>query len=400
MARLDLGCMWITGGILPDHSIIGRFIQRHSDVLSSEFFVALTRSVLQETQSGVQSVAGDGTIIEAAASRFGLIKKEALEEQRRKLAEEIQKNPNDIELKIAAQKAEEVANKIQERIKKREDQRKPTQTVTISPIEPDAVIQPAKKGKTSLPSYKPSVLANDQRVIVGINVDPSNEINSLLPMVDMANTMIEGEQVKEMLLDGGYHSIDVLNESIQREISILCPAENTLVPKKEYSPKNKISKTDFIYNESEDCYICPQGKRLTSLRKGKASATAPAYTTYATKDCQSCPLKEMCTSSKYGRQVKRFEGDDLKEVLRQVMDQPKAKKRFSKRKAMVEPVFGYMRTKQNFNRFRRKGLASVKVEFALQAMAYNISRALIFLFIFTKYVEKYWERYKFAYSTN
>ena len=29
LARTDLGCMWISGGILPDHSIIGRFIQRH-----------------------------------------------------------------------------------------------------------------------------------------------------------------------------------------------------------------------------------------------------------------------------------------------------------------------------------------------------------------------------------
>lgn len=37
-ARVDLGCMWVSGGILPDHSIIGRFIQRHADYLTEDFF--------------------------------------------------------------------------------------------------------------------------------------------------------------------------------------------------------------------------------------------------------------------------------------------------------------------------------------------------------------------------
>ena len=36
------------------------------------------------------------------------------------------------------------------------------------------------------------------------------------------------------------------------------------------------------------------------------------------------------------------------------MQHPKAKKVFSKRKAMVEPVFGYLRDIQGLNRFRRK----------------------------------------------
>lgn len=58
------------------------------------------------------------------------------------------------------------------------------------------------------------------------------------------------------------------------------------------------------------------------------------------------------------------------------MSQPQAQRRLRQRKAMVEPVFSHLRLRQNFNRFRRKGLCGVKVEFALQAMAYNISRAI------------------------
>ena len=34
LARLDLGCLWVTGGIAPDHANIGRFIVLHEAVLT------------------------------------------------------------------------------------------------------------------------------------------------------------------------------------------------------------------------------------------------------------------------------------------------------------------------------------------------------------------------------
>ncbi|KTD57539.1 hypothetical protein Lsha_2380 [Legionella shakespearei DSM 23087] len=58
------------------------------------------------------------------------------------------------------------------------------------------------------------------------------------------------------------------------------------------------------------------------------------------------------------------------------MSQTQAQKRLRQRKAMVEPVFSHLRIRQNLNRFRRKGLLGVKIEFALHIMAYNISRAI------------------------
>lgn len=64
------------------------------------------------------------------------------------------------------------------------------------------------------------------------------------------------------------------------------------------------------------------------------------------------------------------------------MEQPQAQKIFRQRKAMVEPVFSHLRIRQNFNRFKRRGLKRVKLEFALQIMAYNISRAIARWFLF------------------
>ncbi len=38
LARQDLGCLWVSGGIGPDHASIGRFIILHEDSLSQGFF--------------------------------------------------------------------------------------------------------------------------------------------------------------------------------------------------------------------------------------------------------------------------------------------------------------------------------------------------------------------------
>lgn len=78
MARLDRGCMWVTGGITPDHANIGRFIVLHEQSLTQEFFESLTKSILLATGSSSERLAGDGTVIEAACSHYNLLKEEAV----------------------------------------------------------------------------------------------------------------------------------------------------------------------------------------------------------------------------------------------------------------------------------------------------------------------------------
>ena len=81
LARVDLGCMWVTGGICPDHASIGRFILLHEDSFSNGFFESLTRTVLKVTGSDGQCLAGDGTIVEAACSHYKLLREEAVRAQ-------------------------------------------------------------------------------------------------------------------------------------------------------------------------------------------------------------------------------------------------------------------------------------------------------------------------------
>jgi len=58
------------------------------------------------------------------------------------------------------------------------------------------------------------------------------------------------------------------------------------------------------------------------------------------------------------------------------MQQPCAQCVFKQRKAMVEPVFARLHGQQRLSRFSRRGLAAVRREFALRALAYNFGSAV------------------------
>jgi len=144
LARMDLGCMWVGGGICPDHSVLGRFINRHSEQITNEFFMAVTRRVLEATDSNCDTVVGDGTVLQAAASRYNLIKREAALEQQQKAREAAKANPDDKELQSRKALADEVAETLERRTEARKKKGKPSDKVKVSRTEPQAMVQPMK----------------------------------------------------------------------------------------------------------------------------------------------------------------------------------------------------------------------------------------------------------------
>ncbi len=376
LARLNLGCMWVTGGICPDHANIGRFINLHDDLISGEFFIGLTASVLKETGSSGHRLAGDGTVIEAAGSYYGLLKEEAVKQQLEAATEQAEQHPRDARKQAQAEQAQRVKDTLELRKQAKQRQGKSAEHLCVSATDPDAMVQPLKRNRGSGPSYKPSVLANEQRVVVAQAVDPSRESAVLGLMLDQAQA-VTGQSTEELLLDAGYFNDRVIDESLARNINLLCP-EGKQVGKPKHSEKH-FPKGMFTYLEDEDAYRCPQGGLLYPKERYKGNEQAQAYVKYMTPSCAECPLKSQCTKSAKGRMIKRYPGDEAKDALRMVMQQPGAKKSFKQRQAMVEPVFSALRMIQGLTKFKRRGLEGVKREFTLHVLAYNLSRALAYL---------------------
>ena len=195
-------------------------------------------------------------------------------------------------------------------------------------------------------------------------------------MVEQAESVGE-EPVGRMSLDAGYFSDEILGMAIEKDIDLLCPEGQTRDSGSwDKKSKKKFPKNLFVYDEVTDTYCCPAGETMTPFRRYKGSETAKPYVAYRTSACATCPLRSKCTTAKYGRIVERYPGDDANDALREVMNNPKARDKYSRRQAMVEPVFSELKEIQHLRRFRRRGLRGVRLEFSLHAMAHNLRRLL------------------------
>lgn len=367
LARQDLGCMWITGGICPDHACLGRFILLHEASFSNGLFKSITRQALAVTKSNGQTLAGDGTIVEAACSYYQLLKEEAVRGRADEAKKQMAVGPLPKAKQSKVKLAIDTETRFDERKQARVTKGRTTDSLAISPIEPDAVVQPQKRKRGKAASYKPSILANDKRVITAHQIDPSAESRLIPELLDQSQR-ISGEAAQNLLLDGGYCHDLVIQTAIEKDINLLCPEGKTVG---EPRGGKVYSKGMFQYHAEGDYYLCPAGQHLTSGPQGKKT-----YKMYRTSACQNCPLRTDCTKAKAGRRIRRLDTDEAKEALRQVMSHPKAQKAYTQRQAMVEPVFSYLKTVQGLTRFRRKGLSSVKIEFALHVLAYNLRLAI------------------------
>ena len=387
LAVRDLGAWWLCGGVQPDHSTVGNFINRFRDILTEEYFISLTGMLIKKLHITGGDAAGDGTVIEAAASRYKVIKAEAARQAALEARERAENHSGDEAVQKAAVKARMVAEAASEREARVRRNRRDPKNLKISTTEPEAVFQPLKNGATR-PAYKPSVLANAERMIVGKYIDPSDEIVAVRPMLEQYRRIF-GALPERAMFDAGYHKHKVLVLSMELNLDVLCPSGRADQGKWEkQNHAGKFSKREFHYDEERDVYICPAGQEL--IPRAREYRDGQDCVRYLCRSCKACELRSRCTSAKRGRTIRRFEGDKLKEAMIEVFENERAKRAYAQRKAMVEPVISEIRGLQKLNKFHRRGLEGVGVEFSLHCTAYNLKRAIrlevrgLFRFVFVQ----------------
>lgn len=371
LAVRDVGAWWVSGGNQPDHSTIGKFIQQHAEVLTEEFFIGLVRRVVALARVKAGTAAADGTVIEAAASRYSLIRAEAAREAAEHARREAESRPQDEALGQAAEEASRVAEVAEERAQRREDRGRDPQALRIAPAELESVVQPRKDGVVR-PAYKPSILVHESGLIVGQHVEATSETAAVEPMLRQ-HAIVFGAMPIRMLLDAGYFSGELLEDLVEKDIDVLCPPGKTPGggdwEKETYG--GKFPKSAFAYELETDRYRCRAGQELVFIG-GHEDQWGRRARVYRGGACAGCELRERCTSSVSGRTVKRYEHDDLKDAMRMVLRQPRARAAYRRRAPIAETPFAQLGLK----RFRRRGLVGVRVEYALHCMAFDLRKVV------------------------
>jgi len=135
-----------------------------------------------------------------------------------------------------------------------------------------------------------------------------------------------------------------------------------------------LSADRFRYESERDVYICPAGKELHFFQ-AHSTDRQRRYRARA-KDCNHCPLKAQCTTSKQGRSLCRSVHEEYLDRVRGYHTTEAYKKAYRKRSVWVEPLFAEGKQWHGMRRFRLRLLRRVNCEGLMRAAGQNLKRLL------------------------
>ena len=181
-----------------------------------------------------------------------------------------------------------------------------------------------------------------------------------------------------VLVDKGYHNGRELETCKQNNITTI-----VAVPSQGKSNENGTQPdyfvSNFIYNKDQNTYTCPQGQTLTTTgrwhkKTGRTEESGYMFQKYRTPGCKTCPVKDLCTSRKGGREIDRSQYAGAVEQNHQRYKENA--QLYRKRQEINEHIFGTIKRKWGYNYTDLVGLEKVNGEHSLIMLVYNIKRSI------------------------
>jgi transposase len=200
-------------------------------------------------------------------------------------------------------------------------------------------------------------------------VQDANDRNQLSALAIAAQTQLGVAHLKAVA-DSGYDEVDQFKACADAGIEVYVPAQGTTSGQTKTGAR-VFPKEAFKYDPVRDLYECPAGRELRceteSLNKGRLKMSY-----YHRLACPDCPLKPQCTTGAFRKLGRAVNEAQAALVAARVKAHPEI---VAERKTIVEHVFGTLRN-WGHDTFLTRGLASVRAEFSLSALTYNLRRVL------------------------
>jgi transposase len=151
--------------------------------------------------------------------------------------------------------------------------------------------------------------------------------------------------------------------------------KNTLHSRKRSIHKKDIfTAADFIFDDTKQAYLCPQGNLLKPSARGQRNRYR-VYDIYRASqdDCINCPLRRKClskpnTSRRFLSVEIESQQPSLIEKMKAKIDAPQGRQIYARRLAIVEPVFANIRVQKRLDHFTLRTKAKVDVQWKLFAL--------------------------------
>lgn len=249
-----------------------------------------------------------------------------------------------------------------------------------------------------------AMVDNKHQVIVHAEAyGNSQDHGNLGPMVDGTNENLkkigneEGLTGKELSADANYHNKEALKKCEEEGIDGYIPdtrfrkRDERFKDRDKYKERhrrdhgsNLYQQRDFRYDETRDCYVCPQGEelKLNARRHQRRGEIVRLYRA-SEESCAGCIARKRCLMGAKGRyrtlviRVCKVKGmSSVTQRMREKIDTEIGRKKYEKRLPTVEPVFANICCNKGLRRFTFRGREKVSVQWMFYCLVHNIEKIL------------------------
>lgn len=375
----NLGVIWLTGNLHPDHNTLSNFLRDHRTAFK-KLFSQLVRVAAKLELVGMLVHALDGTKIASQCSKRGAWHRENLKKTLALLDETVETLLAQTEQADRHELGETTlpreltdAQSRREQILSALTTLEDAQTDHLQPREAEARMIKGGDGRTVFSYNAQAVVDASSGLVVASDVVPDAADNALLPpMLDQVEATL-GDTAEMSLADGGYQSGESFAKLEEQGREVLVNLES-------YSERaaSAYTKEHFCWQPEANQYVCPHGHALPWVRrktkKHKRDGSPYWVDIFRCGACADCPARSDCTTSKTGRSIERNEYDDAFQRQRLKQRDPDARFLLKWRGAIIERLFGQIKQGMGFRRWTVAGLEAVQAQWALICTTINLKR--------------------------
>jgi transposase len=372
--------MWLTGRLVPDHKTIADFRKDNGRAIRNVCaqFVSLCRQLELFAEA---SVAIDGSKFKAVNTRDKNFTRAKMKRRMEQIEESVERYLHQLDSADRQEpspargtKTARLKDKIA--ILKEEMQRletlearmlaAPDQQISLS--DPDARSMATSGRGSGMVGYNVQAAVDTKHhLIVAHEVtNVGTDRAQLSSMAKQAKAALKTDRL-DVVADRGYFSSGEILACDEAGITVTLPKPLTSNSK----AKGRFTKQDFVYLAEDDVYRCPAGERLVyHYTNEERGLTLRRYWSAA---CQTCAIKDQCTTGKE-RRITRWEHEHVLDAVQQRLDEHPEKMR--QRRETVEHPFGTIKFWMGYTHFQMKTLKRVGAEMALHVLSYNLKRVI------------------------
>jgi transposase/cytochrome c556 len=407
----------------PDHSTIAAFVSSIDEEIEDLFTMVLMicheEGLLGGTHFSIDGLKLSSNASKEWSGKFDDLKKkqdalrrkvkQIVKEHKRTDKKERGKSPTDKErLKKQIKKLSQQADRIEQFLSENE----PKIGSTGKEIQSNVTDNESAKMATShgvLQGYNANAMVDDKnQIITSAQVFGSGtDTKAMAPMLEEARNNLEAAGIEDPLegktvsADTGYYSVENLEACEDEKVDAYVPDQQfrkrdvrfkdagrhrRSIDKHHQRYKSKkrfFDVNDFKLNEDTGKLVCPGGKELYVKNRNFADAAGYKYIAYEAPKtaCRNCKLRSKClrnakTQSRQVHILQKKRPPSITDKMREKIDTPEGRKIYSKRIAIVEPVFGNIRACKKMDRFTLRGKAKVNIQWKLYCLVHNIEKIL------------------------